>query len=84
MLHLVTELPVDSELSLCGVFLHAATQLGSREKGTVAKRGPKGLRNLKAWGWHGNGPPWELNKLGGEISELRVRESAKMRTGWPA
>lgn len=39
MLHPETELPVDSELSLCGVFLHVATQLGSREKGTVAKCG---------------------------------------------
>ena len=31
------ELPVDSELSLCGVFLHATTQLGSREKGMATK-----------------------------------------------
>jgi hypothetical protein len=30
---------VDSELSLCDVFLHVETQLGSREKGTVSKRG---------------------------------------------
>ena len=30
------KLPVVSERSLC-VFLHAATQLGSGEKGTVAK-----------------------------------------------
>jgi hypothetical protein len=28
---------IDSELSVCGVFLRAAVQLGSREKGTAAK-----------------------------------------------
>ena len=28
---------IDSELSLCGVFLHAAARLGSREKGMAAK-----------------------------------------------
>ena len=33
------ELPVESELSLCDVFLHAVTQLGSREKGMAAKCG---------------------------------------------
>lgn len=32
-------LPVDSKLSLCGVFLQMMTQLGSREKGTVGKDG---------------------------------------------
>ena len=59
----MTELPVDSELSLCGVFLHAATQLGSREKGTAAKHGfckkcnLKGHGNLEAWGWHGSDLP---------------------------
>jgi hypothetical protein len=30
-------LPVNSELSLCGVFLQAVKQLGSREKATEAK-----------------------------------------------
>ena len=34
-----TELPVDSELSLSDVFLPKVTQLGVREKGTVAKPG---------------------------------------------
>ena len=29
--------PIISELSLCGVFLHAAAQLGSREKGMATK-----------------------------------------------
>ena len=29
---------IDSELSLCGVFLLAATRLGSQEKDMVAKR----------------------------------------------
>lgn len=32
-------LPVDSKLSLWGVFLHTVTQLGSREKGMAAERG---------------------------------------------
>ena len=30
---------IDSELSLCGVFLHVPAQLGSREKCMVAKHG---------------------------------------------
>ena len=30
---------IDSELSLCGVFLHVAARLGSREKSTAAKHG---------------------------------------------
>ena len=48
------ESPIDSELSLCGVFLHVVTQLGSREKGMAAKHGfarsactPKGCGNLE-------------------------------------
>ena len=32
-------LPTASKLSLCDVFLHTETQLGPREKGTVAKCG---------------------------------------------
>lgn len=42
-------------------------------------RDPHG--NLEAWGWHSNDPPWELSEMGGEISELWVRESAEMRAG---
>ena len=74
-------LPVDSKLSLCGVFLHWVTQLSFREKGTAAKHGfarsapPKGCENLE----HGAGVvatfQWELRELGGEISEFRIRES---------
>jgi hypothetical protein len=44
--------PIISELSLCGVFLHTAVQLGSREKGTAAKcrfaRCAKGHGGFKA------------------------------------
>lgn len=32
-------LSVNSELSSCAVFLHETTQLGSREKGTIAEHG---------------------------------------------
>jgi hypothetical protein len=38
----------------------------------------------EVWIWHGSNQPWELSDLGGETLELSVRESAKMRTGWPA
>ena len=59
------ELPINSELSLCDVFLQAVTQPGSREKSTAAKRGI-----LK----HGSGVvatcQWGFSKLGGEILEL--------------
>jgi hypothetical protein len=39
LLHPAIELLADSELSLCGVFLLRATQLGSKEKGMTAKCG---------------------------------------------
>ena len=44
----------------------------------------KGRGSFEAWGWRGSDRPWELSELGGEISELWVRESAEMRTGQPA
>ena len=37
IMRLAAELPVDSELSLCGVSLYTVTQLGSREKSMEAK-----------------------------------------------
>ena len=67
---------VDSELNLCGVFLHAGAQLGSREKGMVAKHGFARSVPQKAVGILKNRVgvvvthQWELSKLGGEISEL--------------
>ena len=39
MLCPVIVLSVNSELSSCAVFLHETTQLGSREKGTIAEHG---------------------------------------------
>jgi hypothetical protein len=75
------------ELSLCGVFLHTAVQLGSREKGT-AKRGYAWYAPQKAVGVlkHGAGvvttSQWELSELGGEILELS-QSLHKIRTGQP-
>jgi hypothetical protein len=77
------ELPVDSELSLCDVFLHTVAQLGSREKRTVAKGGLPGSASQKAVGiWKcGDGVvvtgQWETSKTGGTLSNLHVKESAK-------
>jgi hypothetical protein len=79
----VIELPVDSEVSLCGIFLHAAAQLGSREKGTVAKHGFARSTQPKAVGIWKRGAgvvvtlQWELSKPSCTLSELQVRESAK-------
>lgn len=82
MLHPATELPVDPELSVCGVFLHVVTQ---RERYSVKvwvykKCTPKGH------GKHGAGVvttcKWELSILGGEILEL-WSESQEIRTGQP-
>jgi hypothetical protein len=72
---------IDSELSLCGVFLHAAVQAGSREKGTAAKCGFARSALQKATGIlkYGAGVVTtcqrKLSKLGGEISEYWVREA---------
>ena len=77
----------DSKLNLCGVFLHAATQLNSREKGTVAKHRFARAHLKKPWefeSWHGSDLSWELSELGEEISKLQVREYQEMRTGPPA
>jgi hypothetical protein len=77
----VIELPVYSKLRLCSVFLHVVTQLGSREKGTAPKRGfARSLpqKSVGIWMYKAGmvtTHQWELNKLGGEISELQVRES---------
>jgi hypothetical protein len=63
--------PIDSELGLCGVFLHVVAWLGSREIGTVTKLGFARSVPLKALGIlrHGAGVAmthqWELSKLGG-------------------
>ena len=73
---------IDSELSLCGVFLYAVAWLGSREKGIAAAhcRFPRSAPQ-KAMGVlkHEAGVvatcQWELSKLGGEILELWVRKS---------
>jgi hypothetical protein len=51
------ELPADSELSLCGVFLHSVTQLGSRKKKYSGEVPPASHGNLEVWGWHGNDLP---------------------------
>jgi hypothetical protein len=62
------------------------TQLGSREKDLAAKCGFARSTPQKAMGIWKRGAgvvmthQWELIELGGEISEPRVRESAKMRT----
>ena len=77
------ELPVESELRLCGVFLQAAAQPGSREKSTAATHGFARSAPQKAVGiWKcGAGVvvtcQWELSLLGGKISELWVRESSR-------
>ena len=42
--------PVDSKLSLCGIFLHSAVQLDSREKGMATKRGFERSAPQLAWG----------------------------------
>ena len=82
-MHLVTELPVDSELSLSDVVLPKVTQLGVREKGTVAKPGfaRSAPQNAGGIGKSGAGVvvtcQWELSLLGGKISELWVRESSR-------
>ena len=82
MLSPVIELPVNSELSLCCVLLHVVPQLGSREKGAVAKHGFAPQKAMGIWK-RGTGVvatcQWELSKLGWEISEfrVRVRESPK-------
>ena len=66
---------------MCGVFLNTAAQLSSREKGTAAKHGLPRSVPQKAVGIlkHGIGMvmthQWEFSELGGEISELLVRES---------
>lgn len=71
------ELPVDSELSLCGVFLHAATQLGSREKGTAKECTQKGVGIWKSGAGIIVTRQWELSESGGKTSELQGRESAR-------
>jgi len=90
-LHPAVELPVDSKLSLCGVFLHAVTQLGSREKGTAAKRGfARSAAQLAVEIWkHGVGVA--VTRLGNVASQVkkrfpssRVRKSGRLRTGWLA
>lgn len=50
LLCLEIELTVDSELRLCGVFLHSVTQLGSREKryGGEANQPAAGIWKCKA------------------------------------
>lgn len=64
---------------MCGVFLHAAAQLGSRETGRAAERGfarsarQKAVRILKCGVGVVMTCQWELRELVGEISELRVR-----------
>lgn len=66
MLHPAIELSIVSKLSLCGVFLHAAAQLGPREKGMAAKHGFARCVSEKAMGVlkHGAGVvvtgQWEL------------------------
>ena len=87
IMRLAAELPVDSELSLCGVSLYTVTQLGSREKSMEAKHEFARSAPQKAAGiWnHGAGvvvtSQWEHSDLGGEISYCWVRESIKIRTG---
>ena len=58
-----------NELSLYGVFLHAATQLGSRDKGTVTKcRFARSATQKDVGIWKcGHDPPWELSEPGGDI-----------------
>jgi hypothetical protein len=83
---MLVPVPSDSYLltlnCLCGVFLHAVTQLDSREKGTVTKHGFARTAPQKTKGiWMcGAGMvvicPWELSKVGGEFSDHCVRESA--------
>ena len=69
-----------SELSLYGVFLHAAARSGPWEKGMWERWGEqsKGLSHVphrRLWGFWSMGLVWELSELGGEILELWVRES---------
>lgn len=58
-------------------------QRGSREKGKAGREKctPTSHRNLEVWDRCGSNMPWELSEPSGEISELPVRESAKLRTG---
>lgn len=85
-MHPAIELPVDSELSLCGVFLHAATQLGSREKGMVAKHGFARSISQKAVGnWkHGAGMVMTSRNLASRVERFQSSSSEslhEMRTG---
>ena len=63
MLVVAIELPVDSELSLLGVFLHGGNTIGFQgeryggKAWVCEKYTPKGHGNLEAWGWCGNDPP---------------------------
>ena len=83
---MTVELHVNSELILCGVFLLAAIQLGSREKGTVANCGIASAPQKAVGIWrHGADVvatrQWEeLSELGGEILELRVRVSPRQNS----
>lgn len=77
-------LPVDSKLRLCGVLLHAVTQLGSREKYGIGvqKCTPASHENLEAWGMCGNSQPWELKSARRrERFQSSESESARLRTG---
>ena len=60
-------MPVDSKLRLCGVFLHEATQLGSRERyGGRASQPATGIWKHGGLGeGGGGGRPWELREPGG-------------------
>ena len=80
------ELPVDSELSFCGVFLRAATQLSSREKSRAAKRGFARSASQKAVGiWkHGAGilSSGNLARWVERFWSSRSESWPKMRAGW--
>jgi hypothetical protein len=53
------ELPGNSKPRLFGVFLYAATQQGSREKGTMAKHGFARSAPQKAVGIWNHGLAWQ-------------------------
>lgn len=64
MLRPAIELPV-SKLSLCGIFLHVATQERYGSKAWVYKKyTPKGRGNLEGWDQHGSDPPVGTQPVG--------------------
>lgn len=78
------ELPVDSKLSLCGVCLHTASQLISRDRysptptptpQTADKFGSSSLRFVMVVTFLGDLANWVKRFL-----ELQARKSVKMRT----